>query len=62
MLTEQEIFGCLPPEEDTIAFARALEAKLLEKLKAQEPVAHVVEHEGGTTDYVSATLKDCFCE
>lgn len=42
LLTEQEIFGCLPSEEDTIEFARAIESAVLEKLKAQEPVGETV--------------------
>ena len=30
-LTDDEIWKCLPPEEDELAFARAIEAKLKEK-------------------------------
>jgi len=30
-LTEEEVFKCLPPEEDEMAFARALETKLKER-------------------------------
>ena len=35
LLTEQEIFECLPDNGDSLAFARATEAKVIEKIKAQ---------------------------
>ena len=48
LLTEQEIFECIPTEEDNIAFARAIESAVLEKLKAQEPDAwRTFDGEGG---------------
>ena len=39
LLTEQEIFECLPDNGDSLAFARAIEAKVIEKIKAQGPSA-----------------------
>lgn len=39
ILTDEEVFKCLPPEESALEFARAIEAAVLEKLKQQEPVA-----------------------
>lgn len=35
ILTEQEIFECLPDNGDSLAFARAIEAKVIEKIKSQ---------------------------
>ena len=37
ILTNEEIWKCLPPEEDTMEFARAIEAAILKKIG--EPVA-----------------------
>ena len=37
LLTEQEIFECLPDNGDSLAFARAIEAKVIEKIKAERP-------------------------
>lgn len=46
ILTKREIFRCLPPKEDAIAFARAIESAVLKKLKAQEPFAFHHDEEG----------------
>ena len=39
LLTEQEIFECLPDNGDSLAFARAIEAKVIEKIKVQRPIS-----------------------
>ena len=67
LLTEQEIFECLPDNGDSLAFARAIEAKVIEKIKAQGPVVWMapsgstvlnedVAYTPNWTDYYTAPL------
>ena len=44
LLTEQEIFECLPDNGDSLAFARSIEAKVIEKIKAQGPAATITRN------------------
>ena len=50
LLTEQEIFECLPDNGDSLAFARAIEAKVIEKIKAQEPAAWAATSDEGIVE------------
>ena len=50
LLTEQEIEDLYYTELDRreLSFARAIEAKVIEKIKARRPVAHLYFNEHGT--------------